>query len=315
MSIPFHCPHCGVFTEVEDRFAGQTGDCATCGKSIEVPAATRRATIGPKNVRVDHSGGAPTAILAMFAFGCGTFILLFMVMGFGSFFFFRFAPPPVPAPVATAPTRVARTTSSIQCSSNLQQISVAIKQYEKKKGSLPPAYLMDDDGNPAHSWRVLLLPYLGHKTLYDQYDFTQPWDSPANDAVRQQIPTVYQCPDSNSNGTKTNYVVIVGKDTAFSGAKGRQRSEIQDAPSETFLVVEVPTNSIDWLSPDDPSLDDLSLAVDSGDPLDPGSDHVGGGAHVVYADGTIDHLPDYMPAHQLKFRLTIDKGDMVLPLE
>ena len=37
MPIPFQCPHCGAQTEVEDRFAGQTGPCRQCGRAVTVP--------------------------------------------------------------------------------------------------------------------------------------------------------------------------------------------------------------------------------------------------------------------------------------
>ena len=37
MPIPFTCPHCGHQTSVDERYAGQTGPCASCGKTITVP--------------------------------------------------------------------------------------------------------------------------------------------------------------------------------------------------------------------------------------------------------------------------------------
>ena len=37
MPIPFDCPHCGLQTLVEDEYAGQSGPCASCGKTITVP--------------------------------------------------------------------------------------------------------------------------------------------------------------------------------------------------------------------------------------------------------------------------------------
>ena len=37
MPIPFACPYCQEQTLVEDEFAGQSGPCAKCGKSITVP--------------------------------------------------------------------------------------------------------------------------------------------------------------------------------------------------------------------------------------------------------------------------------------
>ena len=40
MPIKFTCPHCGATTDVADRYAGQTGPCASCGKTITVPTVS-----------------------------------------------------------------------------------------------------------------------------------------------------------------------------------------------------------------------------------------------------------------------------------
>src|SRR6185437_12900237 len=37
MPIEFICPHCGRQTEVSDEYAGQSGPCVQCGKTITVP--------------------------------------------------------------------------------------------------------------------------------------------------------------------------------------------------------------------------------------------------------------------------------------
>ena len=37
MPIQFTCPHCGTETDVADEFAGRSGPCAQCGKTITVP--------------------------------------------------------------------------------------------------------------------------------------------------------------------------------------------------------------------------------------------------------------------------------------
>ena len=47
-------------------------------------------------------------------------------------------------------------------------------------GVLPPAYVADASGRPMHSWRVLILPFLDQQSLYNQYDFREPWDGPHN---------------------------------------------------------------------------------------------------------------------------------------
>ncbi len=39
MTIPFTCPHCGVRTDVDEQFAGQTGPCHHCAKTVTVPGS------------------------------------------------------------------------------------------------------------------------------------------------------------------------------------------------------------------------------------------------------------------------------------
>ena len=42
MAIPFTCPHCGATTDVAEEYAGETGPCARCGKTITVPPLAGR---------------------------------------------------------------------------------------------------------------------------------------------------------------------------------------------------------------------------------------------------------------------------------
>ncbi len=55
-------------------------------------------------------------------------------------------------------------------------------------------------------------PYLEQSDLYEQYNFDEPWDSPNNLQVAQQMPEVFRCPSCpfTPGGNLTNYVVIVG---------------------------------------------------------------------------------------------------------
>src|SRR5262245_60216991 len=46
------------------------------------------------------------------------------------------------------------------CSNNLKQIGLALHNYHDKYGALPPAYTVDEDGKPLHSWRTLILPFM-----------------------------------------------------------------------------------------------------------------------------------------------------------
>src|SRR5262245_13350021 len=80
------------------------------------------------------------------------------------------------------------------CVENVRQIVLARQHSHDTNGVFPPAYLADESGSPMHSWRVLLLPYLGQKALYDKYLFGEPWDGPHNKLLQSQTPQVYQCP-------------------------------------------------------------------------------------------------------------------------
>jgi len=39
MPIPFKCPHCGLETLVSEEYAGRSGPCAGCSRTITVPGA------------------------------------------------------------------------------------------------------------------------------------------------------------------------------------------------------------------------------------------------------------------------------------
>ena len=68
----------------------------------------------------------------------------------------------------------------------------ALLAYRRDHGSLPSAAVQRNPGEPLHSWRVALLPYLGRKDLSDAYHFDKSWNSPENLRLLSQIPDVYR---------------------------------------------------------------------------------------------------------------------------
>jgi len=58
MSILFNCPHCGKQTNVPDEFAGRSGPCAGCGKTITIAPGAGFVPMPPA-----RSSGAPIAIV------------------------------------------------------------------------------------------------------------------------------------------------------------------------------------------------------------------------------------------------------------
>ena len=178
----------------------------------------------------------------------------------------------------------------LRCKVNLGNIGRAVLQFEKDHGHLPPPYLVDEDGQPMHSWRVLILPYLERQDLYDAYDFSKPWDHADNLKLEKLMPKLYQCPSYRGKdaGITTSYVAIVGDETAWPTEGNRTTTEIttNDGLPITLLVVESEMSRIHWMSPHDPLLgDEKNVKLN----WLPRSNH-GHGANSVFCDSCTSFL-------------------------
>jgi len=298
MTIPFTCTHCGVRTDVDEQYAGQTGPCAACGKPITVPYPTSHDVGAPGPVPTNGSGSNTTLWIILACVG-GLFVLL----ACGGILVALLLP-------AVQMTREAARRT--QCLNNLQQIGLAMHNYHSDYGSFPPAYIADKDGKPMHSWRVLLLPYLEEQALYEQYDFSKPWDSPENTMVSMSMPDVYGCPSEPSAMSKTSYMVITGPGTLFDGDKSVPIKDIQDGTSNTIMVVEVANAAVNWLEPTDLDVNQLTFEINAGVQQEIGSQHPGG-AHVLNADSSVHFLTDYIDSETLEALTTIAGGEQVDP--
>jgi hypothetical protein len=143
------------------------------------------------------------------------------------------------------------------CANNLHCCALGLHAYCQANGTFPPAYLVDKSGRPAHSWRVLILPYIGRKDLYQQYDFNEPWDGPHNKRLLGLRPFFYACPSDPDSGpstaSRTSYVAVVGADAAWSGDRPKKLDDL-DPVSKTVLLVEVAGADIPWTAPRDVEL-------------------------------------------------------------
>jgi hypothetical protein len=296
--IPFHCPHCGAFTEVDDVYAGRTGPCASCRQTITIPAREPNAAKSPTK---DKSGGPATWLPALALVGTACLVLLLLGVLIATYF--------VPS-VAT----LGKTTPE-KCRDNLRKIAAAMRAYHDEHGHFPPAHVADDKGRPRHSWRVLLLPYVGEQALYDQYQFDEPWNSRHNQTLIKSVPNVYACPDgADSEFGETSYVVICGNGMLFDKDQVRSIASITDRPANTLLVVEVDNSAISWSEPRDLDASEVSWNINR-DRRGIGSAHAEGGANVAMADGIAHHFADFLPSDQLRAMATIDGGEPVQPTD
>jgi prepilin-type processing-associated H-X9-DG protein len=147
-----------------------------------------------------------------------------------------------------------------QCMNNLKQIALAVLNYESANRVLPPAYLADANGKPIHSWRVLILPYLGEVVLFKKYNLNEPWDGPNNSKLAAQIPEVYRCPShldsKDGDSTETSYFAVVGPETVFPGSVRRAFTQIPDGTANTVIVIEASGLGVNWMEPRDVSIDE-----------------------------------------------------------
>ncbi|QDU47257.1 hypothetical protein Mal52_57850 [Symmachiella dynata] len=133
----------------------------------------------------------------------------------------------------------------------LKQIGLALHTYHDDYGRFPPAYVTDKDGNPMHSWRVLILPYMDQGALYKAYDFSEPWDGPHNIRLLDKRPVTYGGRFYDGDKTKTHFAAMVGDPCIFRGAVPVSLSEVTDGSSNTLIIGEAVGAGIPWTEPRD----------------------------------------------------------------
>jgi hypothetical protein len=137
-----------------------------------------------------------------------------------------------------------------QALNNLKQIGLALVNYHDDHGRFPPSAVYGPDGRPLYSWRVLILPYLEQKDLYDAFNRNEAWDSPHNRELLARRPGVYDPVGVAAEPTVTYSQVFVGVGTAFEGRQGTTLVDFPDGPERTILVVEA-GDAVPWTEPID----------------------------------------------------------------
>ena len=192
------------------------------------------------------------------------------------------------------------------CKTNLRQIVLALYNYEERYGALPPAYIVDPQGRPLHSWRTLILPYLEQEPLYKKIDLSKPWNDPANSDAYNTVPAIYRCTSATLPPNYTSYLGSVGENACFHPTEPRAISEIIDGTTNTLIVFEVAEeNAVHWMAPLDASEDMVLKFGKNGKLAHPG------GTQLALADGSVRFISADMPPATLHALISIAGNDHV----
>jgi hypothetical protein len=204
-----------------------------------------------------------------------------------------------------------------QCSGHLCGIALALHHYHDQYGHFPPAYIADASGKPMHSWRVLILPYLGGQ-LHTAYNFNEPWDGPNNSKLANQMPANFRCPsDKQTSPNMTSYFYVLNAGRQTPGSPPIKLSDIKDDP--TIMLIESNTARVNWLEPRDLSVAEMIDATKSKAAGATAAPHhhdsamwrTGGSFMVAMHDASRRPLPADIDADTLRALLSIDGGEQV----
>ena len=194
--------------------------------------------------------------------GCGCLtVVIAIVIGVASFYGFR------------------SMSGLLGTTANAVVITNALERYSQEHGYYPPAYTVDENGQPLHSWRVLILPYLATaqnpfdkelsetqnlQELYESIRLDEPWDSEFNKQFASRMPRCYLNATLKEEG-KTSFKMIIGSKCISDGPGTRTAEEVRS--NRPVVVIEA-NPSVEWMKPEDLLYSDLAANgyVDPGSP-------------------------------------------------
>ncbi|QDU60590.1 hypothetical protein Pan216_14370 [Planctomycetes bacterium Pan216] len=198
--------------------------------------------------------------------------------------------------------------ATVDAIKSLKQLGIAMHNYHDVHKHFPPAAATSKEGKPLLSWRVLLLPYLGQKKLYEQFRLDEPWDSEHNRKLVEKIPAVYAVPQSKGGEVGlTRVVVPVEKGTIFphGALEGTKISKITDGTSNTIMVVVADAeHGVIWTKPED-------LIINPDDPFRGLLGTKGTDFLTLFADGSVRVMNKSIGSEKLRAFFTRGGGEVI----
>lgn len=193
----------------------------------------------------------------------------------------------------------------VEHQNNLKQIVTAVIRYGGRFGVPPPARIriaaksFDEKGDPFLSWRVHILPMLGHTTLFRKFRIDEPWDSPHNIALLNEMPDVYKVRGVQQPGY-TSFMTFAGPNTPFPYGKTYSMDQLSLFANDTIFAVQASSaNAVPWTKP-------VDLEVDTASPLQP-LGNVGPIFVAAFFDGSARQISSELPPADLLRMITFPK--------
>jgi hypothetical protein len=222
----------------------------------------------------------------------------------------RTPPTAEPAPPAADADAAARA----EAMARLKKIGLAMLSYHDANLNLPA-------NQPGLSWRVAILPYLGEAKLFLAFKLNEPWDSPTNKPLIEQMPQVFASPKNPAPAGQTYLRAFVGESAAMpvvgklvgkpphQSVHGRRiPNDFTDGTVNTLCVAEAGEPVI-WTKPDGLQLPEAGQSAKMpklGGPFP-------GGFYGLMLDDTVHWFPDTLSASDLRALVTINGNDMPSP--
>lgn len=148
-----------------------------------------------------------------------------------------------------------------------------------------------------------MLPYMEESELYEDYDFSMPWDHPNNAALSSRMPHLFKMPGSDSHEI-TNYFALTGPGTIWS-TNSKWQSQPIEVLDQTILIVENADLNVNWMQPVDIPIEDAAKGVGAAGGITSLYETVA----VVTVAGRVLMLDENLSETELRILLTVPSAD------
>ena len=315
MPISFQCPECDKSFRVPDEKRGKRIKCSGCSVVVTVPdddeeieddlkPARRSKNSGKskgKRSKGKSSGGSPGMWIGIAGGG---------VVVIGLVIWLMMPSKPAAGPGNTTPGQSGSSSADgqpvdrTQDRNRLKTLTLAMHNHHNLHLQLPVADRPENfgpDGRTWLSWRVHVLPFLSKDDLYKKFHLNEPWDSPHNKTLIDQMPDEYR--SGSEQGTNTRMQTLTGPNALFFQRKVRFR-DITDGMSNTLMLVQVGLDkAVPWTKPDD-------VVFDPANPL-VGFGNVGQSFLCATSDGMVREISSTIDAKSLAAAASARGGEII----